>query len=78
MTLSDNHSGAEVMDNHVGGTVQVQGTTGTGPFPEDTRAEIEGNTIGRSLICSGNVPAPTNDGNPNSVAGARQGQCSTL
>ncbi|KJK58194.1 Ig-like domain-containing protein [Saccharothrix sp. ST-888] len=78
VTLSNNHSGAEVIANHVGGSVQVQGTTGTGPFPEDTRAEIEGNTIGGSLICSGNVPAPTNDGNPNSVTGLRLGQCSTL
>ncbi|MFB7666421.1 Ig-like domain repeat protein [Kitasatospora sp. NPDC056138] len=78
VALSNNHSGAEVIANHVGGSVQVQGTTGTGPFPEDSRAEIEGNTIGGSLSCSGNVPAPTNDGNPNTVAGARLGQCSNL
>ncbi|MFJ9482909.1 Ig-like domain-containing protein [Streptomyces mirabilis] len=78
LALSDNRSGAEAVANHVGGSVQVQGTTGSGPFPEDSRAEVEGNTIGGSLICSGNVPAPTNDGHPNSVAGARQGQCSTL
>ncbi|MFJ7096527.1 Ig-like domain-containing protein [Streptomyces mirabilis] len=78
VALSNNHGGAEAIANHIGGSVQVQWTTGTGPFPEDSRAEIEGNTIGGSLICSGNVPEPTNDGNPNSVTGPRLGQCSTL
>lgn len=34
-----------------GARVQVQGTTGTGPFPEDPQAEIEVNTIGGFLNC---------------------------
>ncbi|MFB7445937.1 Ig-like domain repeat protein [Streptomyces mirabilis] len=76
--LGNNRSGLEVVANQVGGSVQVAGTTGTGPFPEDTRAEIEGNTIGGSLSCTGNTPAPTNDGNPNTVTGSRIGQCSSL
>lgn len=76
--LSNNHSGVEVIANHVGGSVQVQGTAGTGPFPEDTRTEIEGNTIGSFLACTANTPAPTNDGHPNTVTGPRLGQCSTL
>ncbi|MER7757761.1 Ig-like domain repeat protein [Kitasatospora sp. NPDC097643] len=78
LLLSNNHGGLEVIANQVGGSVQVQGTTGTGPFPEDSRAEIEGNTIGGSLSCSGNTPPPTNDGHPNTVTGPRLGQCSTL
>ncbi|WP_344441679.1 Ig-like domain repeat protein [Kitasatospora nipponensis] len=78
VSLSNNRGGAELVGNHIGGTLVVQGTTGTGPFPEDSRAEIEGNTVGGSLNCSGNVPAPTNDGHPNTVTGARQGQCSSL
>ncbi|WP_035803876.1 hypothetical protein [Kitasatospora mediocidica] len=67
LLLNDNHSGLEAIANHVTGSVQVQGTTGAGPFPEDTRAEIEGNTIGGTLSCSGNTPPPTNDGHPNTV-----------
>ncbi|GAB7184733.1 hypothetical protein ATKI12_4564 [Kitasatospora sp. Ki12] len=78
LLLGDNHGGLEVVANQVGGSVQVQGTTGTGPFPEDTRTEIEGNTIGGALLCSGNNPAPTNDGHPNTVSGQRLGQCSNL
>ncbi|MEU4116797.1 Ig-like domain-containing protein [Kitasatospora sp. NPDC028055] len=76
--LDDNHAGAELIANRIGGSVEVNGTTGTGPFPEDSRAEIEGNTIGGSLHCTGNNPPPTNGGNPNTVHGARTGQCANL
>ncbi|MER5637938.1 Ig-like domain repeat protein [Kitasatospora sp. NPDC002227] len=76
--LSNNHSGTEVIGNHITGSVQVNGTTGTGPFPGDDRAEIENNTIGGGLSCSANTPPPTNGGNPNTVHGPRAGQCSTL
>jgi Big-like domain-containing protein len=40
-------------------------------------AVIGGNTIGGTLSCSGNVPAPTSGG-PNTVTGARTGQCSAI
>ncbi|MGW2256162.1 hypothetical protein ACWCXH_39425, partial [Kitasatospora sp. NPDC001660] len=73
-----NTGGLEVVGNHIGVSMLVSGNSGTGPFPEDNRPEIEGNTIGGSLSCSGNTPPPTNDGHPNTVAGARGGQCSTL
>ncbi|MFF2080501.1 Ig-like domain repeat protein [Kitasatospora sp. NPDC058162] len=76
--LGDNHAGAELIANRIGGSVQVDGTTGTGPFPEDTQAEIEGNTIGGSLHCTGNTPPPTNGGNANTVSGSRTGQCANL
>ncbi|MEU9040631.1 Ig-like domain repeat protein [Kitasatospora sp. NPDC048343] len=78
LLLGSNHGGLEVIANQVTGSVQVQGTTGTGPFPEDTRAEIESNTIGGMLSCAGNTPPPTNDGHPNTVTGPRLGQCSNL
>ncbi|GAA1261321.1 hypothetical protein GCM10009665_58850 [Kitasatospora nipponensis] len=78
LLLTGNHGGLEAIANQVLGSVQVQGTTGTGPFPEDTGAEIEGNTIGGSLTCAANTPPPTNDGHPNTVTGPRLGQCSTL
>ncbi|MFJ9847731.1 Ig-like domain-containing protein [Kitasatospora sp. NPDC101155] len=76
--LSNNTGGLEAVGNHIGGSLMVTGNTGTGPFPEDNRPEIEGNTIGGSLACFGNTPPPTNDGHPNTVTGVRGGQCSTL
>jgi hypothetical protein len=78
VTLLSNHGGAEISSNVIFGAVTVTGTTGTGPFPEDTAAEIERNTINGALLCLLNTPPPTNDGQPNTVVGARAGQCSSL
>jgi hypothetical protein len=78
VALSNNTGGLELIGNHIGQSVAVANNTGTGPFPEDNRPEIEGNTIGGSLTCSGNTPPPTNDGHPNTVTGTRAGQCTTL
>ncbi|MGV4988938.1 FG-GAP-like repeat-containing protein [Streptomyces sp. NRAIS3] len=76
--LGSNTGGTELISNNIGGTTMVTNNRGTGPFPEDDRPEIEGNTIGGSLLCSGNTPSPTNDGHPNTVSGARMGQCTAL
>jgi Big-like domain-containing protein len=38
---------------------------------------IGGNTISGSLSCTGNVPPATDKGSPNSVAGARTGECAS-
>jgi hypothetical protein len=67
--LLDNLGSVEVGHNDLS-HLTVSGTRGTGPFAEDSSAEIEGNTIRGSLICTGNVPAATNDGQPNSVGGS--------
>jgi len=42
---------------------------------KSTQSEIEANTIGADLFCTGNTPAPTNDGHPNSITGQGFGQC---
>ena len=76
--LTNNHAGAELVTNDIGGTAQVNGTTGAGPFTVDSGAGIVGNTIHGSLHCSGNVPPPTNRGVPNMVTGTRSGQCTAL
>ncbi|MFE2611026.1 Ig-like domain repeat protein [Streptomyces mirabilis] len=76
--LTNNHSGVEVVANDIDGSVQVIGTTSTGPFPADGRAAIVGNTIHGSLFCASNVPPPTNRSTPNTVTGSRGGQCTTL
>ncbi|MEU2233714.1 hypothetical protein [Streptomyces vietnamensis] len=76
--LPDNGSGAELVSHRIDGSVQVNGTTGSGPFPIDDRAAIVGNTIGGSLSCARNVPPPTNRGVLNDVTGSRRGQCAAL
>ncbi len=66
--VESNLGGVEIGHNHIS-NLTVTGTHGTGPFAEDSRAEIEANVIAGHLVCSGNVPPATNDGQPNSVTG---------
>jgi hypothetical protein len=76
--VSDNLGGLEVFANTIGGTTTVTGNQGAPPPSGDAVPEIERNTVGGALLCSSNAPAPTNDGQPNTVAGARTGQCAGL
>jgi hypothetical protein len=78
LSLSDNVGGLEVFGNTIGGTTSVTGNQGAPPPSGDAVPEIEQNRIGGALLCSANAPAPTNDGLPNTVTGARAGQCSGL
>jgi 5'-nucleotidase len=55
----------------VTGPISVTGNTG-GP------AVVAGNTIVGPLACSGNNPAPGNDGRKNKVHGPATGQCAKL
>jgi hypothetical protein len=76
LSLSNNTAGVEVGGNTtIAANVTVSGTTGSGPTSEDAAPEIEGNKISGNLSCSGNTPAPTNDGLPNTVSSNRSGQC---
>ena len=75
VSLSDNGAGVEVGHNHVSGSLSLSGNAGGGPFPEDAAPELEANTIGGSLACSGDHPAATDDGQPNAVDGTRFGEC---
>ena len=77
VSLHANSGDAEVWSNSVAGSIVVDGTTGTGPFPDDTRAEIGLNVMTGSLVCNGNTPAPTNDGQSN-TEGSATGQCTGL
>lgn len=61
--------------NTVTGSVIFNDSSGTGPDEETTTSEIEANTIGGSLSCTGNTPSPTNDGHPNKLNGPAAGQC---
>jgi hypothetical protein len=71
--LSGNRGPVELGGSHVTGPVSLTNNSSPGPAPE-----VEANTIGGPLTCSGNSPAPTNDGYPNTVSGPRSGQCSGL
>jgi len=53
-----------------GGNVQVDDNTGA--------SIVGGNTIGGNLSCQGNTPPPIDQGDPNTVAGKKQGQCAGL
>lgn len=76
VTLTSNRAGLEVSKNNsIGGTVELSSNSGVGPFPDDTRPEIEGNIITGSLLCSGDTPPATNDGQPNTVSWWRRGEC---
>ena len=76
ITLSSNQGDVELGNNQTG-NVSITGTTGTGPFPDDTGVEIEANHIGGTLSCSGNTPVASNDHQPNTVTGSRSGECAS-
>ena len=75
VTLDHNAGQLELGGAQALGAVDVTDISGTGPDQESTLTEIEGNRITGALICGGNTPPPTNDGQPNKVLGGRFGQC---
>jgi len=78
VSLAGNQSQVELGGNQITGGVSVTNNTGAGSEAAGGAPEIEGDQIGGSLICSGNSPAPTNDGKANTVSGSRSGQCTGL
>jgi len=68
VSLSNNTGPVALGGSTVTGAVSVNGNVG-GP------TVIEGNHITGALSCSSNAPAPTDDSVPNTVTGARSGQC---
>jgi hypothetical protein len=62
-------------------SVRFDGNRVSGPvFVTSTAsgAVVAANQITTDLGCTGNTPAPTNEGRPNQVLGARTGQCAAL
>ena len=66
----DANQSVEFDGNRVSGAVRVRWTAGP--------SIIAANQITLSLVCSDNTPPPTNEGRPNTVLGARTGQCAAL
>jgi len=73
--ISGSKGQVEFGGNKVTGSVILNDSSGTGPDEETTASEIEANTIGGSISCTGNTPPPTNDGHPNKITGPASGQC---
>jgi 5'-nucleotidase len=71
IVLHGNKGGVTVDGAQIVGPVQVTGNSG-GP------AVIAANKITGPLACSGNNPAPGNDGRKNTVVGPATGQCARL
>jgi hypothetical protein len=74
VVLQSNHGDAEAWSNSITGSLVVHGTTGTGPFPDDTSTEVADNNVSATIDCQGNTPAPTSDGQLNHAA-STTGQC---
>ncbi len=71
-------AGTELAGTTVGGPVLVYDNSGLGPVEQGGAlppTEIAGNVIAGPLVCVGNVPPPTDAGQPNQ-APLREGQCS--
>ncbi|MEU4781927.1 hypothetical protein [Micromonospora sp. NPDC023633] len=83
-------AGVTVRDSSIVGPLSASGTTGdfrlvdssvAGPVTVvDGRGPsiLAGNVIKGPLRCTGNEPAPQDDGQPNEVTGPTQGQCAKL
>lgn len=72
VSLDGNHQ-VELDTNRVSGAVSVVNTSGSASAPI-----VAANQVTATLDCAGNAPAPTNEGRPNTVLGARTGQCAAL
>ena len=85
----------DIFNSTIGGSIQIVGSASTESITVDTNIvtgsvtlanndsggnEVDNNTIGINLACSGNMPAPK-DGSPakpNTVSGNKTGQCAGL
>jgi hexosaminidase len=68
VTIDANKGSAQLAGNSIAGAVTAsQNVAPSGPV-------ISNNQIGGKLTCSGNTPAPVNNGQPNTVKGDRVGQ----
>lgn len=72
LTLSGNTGGVTLNGINLSGLAYVQDNTGTGAVT------VSGNHIAGSLYCTGNAPAPVDNGAVNIVSGTATGQCAAL
>jgi hypothetical protein len=78
LTLDNNTAGIDMGVNRINGPVFVDNNT-TSPTTAPAVIALAGNTITGSLSCSGNKPAPTDEGgNFNHVSGTASDQCAAI
>jgi hypothetical protein len=71
LTLSGDTGGITLSASSVNGAVHVENNAG----PSVT---VAGNTVTGSLYCTGNNPAPTDNGSINTVSGTATSQCAAI
>jgi hypothetical protein len=73
VSLRDGTAQVAVVANRIAGPVTLErNLTGGTPIV------VAANTVSGPLRCSGNEPAPVNNGQPNTVDGPKSGQCLDL
>lgn len=71
VTIQDNFGNVSIAHSTVTGAVTVSGNAATSGLAP----RIVANVIDGDLTCAGNAPAASNTGRPNTVGGARTGEC---
>ncbi len=61
----------------IAGSASINESHGASPVA-DGSPEVEGNQVAGALACSGTTRPATNDGVPNTAAGAKTGECASL
>jgi hypothetical protein len=74
LTLENDTGGIDFVGSQIDGPAYVENNTAPAPVEN----AVMGNTVTGSLDCSGNDPAPADNGDVNTVSGTASGQCAAI
>jgi hypothetical protein len=74
LTLENDSDGITLDGSQLNGLAYVENNTAAAP----AAITVAGNTVTGSLYCTGNNPAPTDNGTINTVSGTASGQCAAI
>jgi hypothetical protein len=74
LTLDNDTAGVTLDGSQVNGLAHVENNTATAPAV----ITVSGNTVNGSLYCTGNNPAPADNGSVNTVSGTATDQCAGI
>jgi hypothetical protein len=74
LTLDNDTAGVTLEGSQLNGPVHVENNTATAP----AAITVSGNTVDGSLYCTGNNPAPADNGSVNTVSGTATDQCAGI